>query len=103
MLSALAPVVQTLLALVSDLLPSIGVTSTVVTSIITSLENIVPIITAEAQPLLADVQSIIAFLKNGSAALTADQLASLNALSAQIDATFEDDATADGYPTPAGS
>ena len=104
MLSTLAPVIQTLLALVGGLLPTLGVNgSSVAARVISALENIVPVLAANASPLLTEVQSIIAALRNGSTPLAADQLAALDALDAQIDAQFEADATAAGLPAPSAA
>lgn len=101
---ALASVIQVLLTLVSGLLPSLGVGGgSVVAQIIAGLENIVPVLAAEGATLLSEVQSIIASLRNGSTPLTADQLTALDALDAQIDAAFEADATAAGFPAPSGA
>ncbi|MDE2106270.1 MAG: hypothetical protein KGL39_54120 [Patescibacteria group bacterium] len=103
-MTALASVVQVLLTLVSGLLPSLGVSSTnVIAQIIAGLENIVPVLASEGAALLTEVQSIIASLRNGSTPLTADQLTALDTLDAQIDAAFEADATAAGFPAPPAS
>ena len=97
MLSTLVPVIQTLLGLVGGLLPTLGVSGTsVVVEIISALETIVPVLASNASTLLVEVQSVISALRNGSTPLTADQLAALDALDAQIDAAFEADAKAAG-------
>ena len=97
----LSVAIQTLLALISGLLPLLGVgSSSVVAEIIAALEAIVPIIAANAQNFLAPVQAIIATL-SGSGLVTAAQMATLRALDAQVDSAFEAAANAAGYPNPA--
>lgn len=95
--------IQTLLALIQGVLPTLGVgSSSVVAEIVSALETIVPVITANAQNFLAPVQAIIATL-SGSGAVTAAQVSTLQALDAQCDAAFEAAANADGFPTPDAS
>ena len=86
--------ISTLLALIEALLPTLGVgTSSVVAKILEALINIVPIIAANAANFLTPVKNIIAALQN-SGAVTADQMAQLSTLDAQVDAAFEAAATA---------
>ena len=87
--------IQILLTLIQGLLPSLGVASTsVVDQILAALIQIVPIISANAANFLQPVQNIIAALQS-SGALTADQLAALAALDAQVDAAFDAAVAAD--------
>jgi hypothetical protein len=70
------------------LLPSIT-SSKAVNSVLTALIQIVPLAIKEAQAVLPAIQNIIAALSANPAA-TAQQLATLQALDAQVDASFED-------------
>jgi hypothetical protein len=95
--------IQTLLALVSGLLPEFGVASTsVIDKVLAALQTLLPIISSNFTGLLGDVQNVIATLQT-TGNLTAAQLATLQTLSAQADAAFESAATADGLPNPAPS
>jgi hypothetical protein len=59
-----------------------------VTNIIDVLSKMLPFILAEVEALYAPVKNIIAAL-SANPATTADQLAQLQALDAQVDAAFE--------------
>lgn len=81
--------IEALLALISALLPSIGVaSSTVVAQIITALIQIVPVLAASATDLITPVKNIITALQT-SGAVTPAQLDALDALDAQCDAAFD--------------
>lgn len=81
--------IEALLALISGLLPSLGIGSaTVIGKIIEALVTVVPIIANNLPNLLASVKNIIAALQT-SGAVTQDQLDQLAALDAQVDAAFE--------------
>lgn len=84
----MSAVLQTLLTLIQNLLPQIGVNSKVVTTILTALIQLVPIVIQEASDILPAIKNIIAALSANPAA-TADQLKTLQALDAQVDAAFE--------------
>ena len=96
--------IQTLLALIEALLPTIGVASTsVIEKIVAALVQIVPIIAANASNFLTPVKNIIAALQS-SGAVTPDQMTALQALDAQVDAAFEAAATdASAAPDPAAT
>jgi len=74
---------QTILSLIPQITDSKGVNQ-----VVTTLLQIVPYAVKEAQQLLPMIQNIIAALsaKDG---VTADHLAALKALDAQVDAAFE--------------
>jgi hypothetical protein len=97
-----ATILTTLLQLIQSLLPQIGVNSKIVTTIITALIQLVPIAVQEAQDILPAIRNIIAAL-SANPATTADQLAALKTLDAQVDAAFEDAVTAylANHPAPA--
>jgi hypothetical protein len=59
-----------------------------VSPILAILGQVVPVVVQEAQDLAPIVKNIIAALKNDPTA-TADELATLDALDAQVDAAFE--------------
>ena len=81
--------IQTLLALIEALLPTIGVASTsVIEKIVAALVQIVPIIAANASNFLTPVKNIIAAL-SATPATNAAQLGQLQVLDAQVDAAFE--------------
>lgn len=95
--------IQTLLTLIESLLSEIGIgTSSVVEKILAALIQIVPIIAQNATNFLTPVKNIIAALQS-SGAVTADQMAALQALDAQCDAAFETAAAAAGAPTTSAS
>lgn len=82
--------ISAILALIEQLLPSILSTSNaaLVTNILTALTALLPYIIQEVQTLAEPVKNIIAALQANPAA-TADQLAELQKLDAQVDAAFE--------------
>lgn len=66
-----------------------GVTSAkIVSRVLTALIQIVPVAIKEAQDVLPAIQNIIAAL-SANPATTEEQLATLKALDAQVDAAFE--------------
>ncbi len=81
---------QVIIAGVSLLASLVGkiTDSASVNNIITILEAWLPTIISEIQSLVPVVQGIIATLK-GSDVLTADQIAAIDALNAQVDADFD--------------
>lgn len=100
-LTIIATVLQTILSIIPQITDSKGINK-----VVTMLLQIVPIIVKEAQDLLPMVQNIIAALSSKDG-VTAEQLAALKALDAQVDAAF--DAAVAAYlanhpanPTPAG-
>lgn len=81
--------IQILLTLVTTLLEDAGVaSSSLIIKILAALSDLVPVIIAQAPALIAPVQNIIAVLKT-SGPLSAEQLATLDALNAQCDAAFD--------------
>jgi hypothetical protein len=85
-----------ILALVAQIAPVISDAGSI-TNIITTLEGFVSAATAEVEAVLPMIKNIIAALKSNGA-VTADQMAALNALDAATDAAFEQAAAADGAP-----
>lgn len=81
-------VIQTFLTLVQALLPQIGLNSKVVNTILNALIQLVPVAIKEAQEVLPAIQNIINAL-SANPATTEQQLATLKALDAQVDAAFE--------------
>lgn|ERR1700744_720206 len=86
-------IVLTLLSLIQSLLPQIGVDSTAVTKIIAALIQIVPLVVNLSSSVIQSVQNVIAALKT-SGALSADQVAALDALSDEIDQNWQSSMTA---------
>ena len=82
----------TVLALLGQLLPALSDNSEMIANIINALIQIIPVIVKEVQDVAPMVKNIIAALKNDPAT-TADQLAQLDALDAQVDQAFEAAAT----------
>ena len=82
----------TVLALLGQLLPALSGNSEMIANIINALIQIIPVIVKEVQDVAPMVKNIIAALKNDPAT-TADQLAQLDALDAQVDQAFEAAAT----------
>jgi phage-related protein len=94
-LSALATAIVTML---TSLLPLItGSGSSTITTIINTLIQLIPLVTSEIAALATPIKNIIAAL-SANPATTAEQLATLQALDAQVDAAFEAAATAAGEP-----
>lgn len=77
----------TALTLLADIAPFID-DSTEIGKIIGFLETAIPWVAQEASDLLQPIQAIIAALKNNGA-VTPDQITSLQALDAQVDAAFD--------------
>lgn len=78
------------LAMIEQILPMIGSTSTTVTmieNVINVLTQLMPYIVNEVSTVYTAVKNIIAQLSN-SGAPTADQLAALQALDTQVDAAW---------------
>jgi hypothetical protein len=82
-LTIISTVLQTILSIIPQITDSKGINK-----IVTMLLQIVPIIVKEAQDLLPMVQNIIAALSSKDG-VTADQVAALKVLDAQVDAAFE--------------
>lgn len=85
-----------ILALIAQIAPVISDAGSI-TSIITTLEGFVSAATAEVKAVLPMIKNIITALKSNGA-VTADQMAALNALDTATDAAFEQVAAADGAP-----
>jgi phage-related protein len=93
--------IETILTLISGLLPEFGVASTsVIDKILSALITIVPVIAQNASNFLQPVQNIITALQS-QGNLTADQMTQLEALNASCDQAFEAAANAAGLPNPA--
>lgn len=84
-ITALLQLIQTVV------LPNLNSTS-VIAKVITTIEQLVPVILAGAQSLVPIVQNIIEALR-GSGVITTEQLDQLDTLEAQLDDAF--DAAAD--------
>lgn len=82
-------ILTSLLTLVSNLVPTIGGTTSTVGMVINTLTEVVPLVVKEYEDVAPFVKNIITALKNGSE-VTQDQLDQLDALEAQIDAAFDD-------------
>lgn len=90
-------IVTVLITLLGRLVPAIGANADLINTIITALEQIVPVLIQEYKDLVPIVQNIIAALK-GTDGISADQWAALDALEKQIDADFEQAASDEGMP-----
>ncbi len=91
-MNAIIPVLITLLG---KIVPAIGANSDLINTIVTALEQIVPVLIQEAKDLVPEVQNIIAALK-GTDGITTDQWNQLDALEQQIDAEFDSAAKDEG-------
>lgn len=89
---------STALTVIEDLAP-LASDAGKVGSIVTMLETWLPVIVTEASDLITPVKNIIAALSSNSA-VTADQLAALQALDAQADAGFDAALAAYNAATP---
>jgi hypothetical protein len=92
--------IETLLVLIQGLLPTLGRVASadalaIVDQVLAALVKIVPIIAANASNFLQPVKNIIAALQ-ASGNVTADQMAQLQALDAQVDAAFDAAASSAG-------
>lgn len=81
-------IVSVLITLLGKIVPAIGANADLINTIITALEQIVPVLIQEYKDLVPEVQNIIAALK-GTDGITDAQWAALDALEAQIDAEFD--------------
>lgn len=88
-------IITTVLSLIQAILAGTGVTSTLITSIINTLEQIVPLVVSEVPVLAADVKNIIASLQ-GNSQTPAQLMATLANLDAQADSALDAAAKADG-------
>jgi hypothetical protein len=100
----MSSVITAIITLIEQLLPAItsAGNATLIDSILQALVGMMPFIIQEVQSLAAPVKNIIAAL-SANPATTADQLAQLQALDTQVDAAFEAAAAqtdADGKTTP---
>lgn len=84
----MTPIITAVVTLLGQLLPLIGGNSTAIASVIQTLIALLPAITQEIETLVPMVKNIIAALQ-ADPATTADQLATLAALDQQCDAAFE--------------
>jgi hypothetical protein len=80
-------ITSTALTIIEDIAPLVSNSGTI-GKIIAALETYLPIIAKEATDLLQPIKNIITALSSNSA-VTADQLAALQALDAQADAAFD--------------
>jgi hypothetical protein len=82
--------IETLLTLISGLLPELGANAatSVVEKILAALISIVPVIASAAPNFITEVKNIIAALQQ-SGAVTPDQITQLQQLDAQCDAAFD--------------
>lgn len=83
-------VIVTIITLIEGLLPAITSQANVgmIDNILNALTSMLPFIIQEIQTLVTPVKNIIAAL-SANPATTAQQLSSLQALDAQVDAAFE--------------
>ena len=84
MLTSLA---SSVIALLTEILPTIGGASPSVGTVIAVLTQLIPVAVQEGQALVAPIKGIIAALSAGP--VTAAELTTLQALDAQVDAAFE--------------
>ena len=86
--------ITAVIALIEQLLPAItsAGNASIIASVLNALVSMLPFIIQEVQALITPVKNIIAAL-SANPATTADQLATLQALDAQVDAAFNDAAT----------
>lgn len=80
-------IASTALTVIEDLAPLVS-TSSQIGNIISMLETWVPVVAQEASDLVTPIKNIISALSSNSA-VTAAQLAALQALDAQADAAFD--------------
>lgn len=85
-MNTVAVIASSFLSMLLAVLPKIGVDSTAVTSIISFLSSVLPILIQEAQDVLPLVRNIIDQLQ--SETMTDDQRDELNALSKQVDDAY---------------
>lgn len=85
--STIALITSTALTIFEDVAPLITDSSTI-GKVISALETYLPIVATEATDLITPIKNIITALSS-NAAVTADQIASLQALDAQADAAFD--------------
>lgn len=81
-------ILLTALQLLLSLLPQIGLNNANVNQILAMLIQIVPIVSKLSGPIVDSVKAIIAALQS-SDDLTPEQLATLDALSAELDAQYD--------------
>lgn len=86
-------VVLTVLGLLQGLLSQIGTNTGAVNQILTALIQIVPIVVNLSLPIVNSVKAVISALQT-SANLTDDQITTLLALSADLDAAWQNAVTA---------
>lgn len=100
----MSAVISAVLAMIEQLLPAVmsASESSVIASVINTLVQILPFIIQEVQALYQPVKNIIAAL-SANAATTADQLATLQQLDAQVDTAFEAIAAQADPDAPAAS
>lgn len=80
-------IASTALTVIEDLAPLVS-TSSQIGNVIAMLETWVPVVAQEASDLSTPIKNIISALSSNSA-VTAEQLAALQALDAQADAAFD--------------
>jgi len=76
-----------IVAMLTQILPTLGAGSGMVESIITTLIQLIPVVVKEAQDLVAPVQNIIAALR--TKAVTPAQITAMQQLDAVADAAFD--------------
>lgn len=81
-------VLNALVALLSQIVPALSGQGALVTTIINTLVQIIPVLIQESQDVLPEVKNIIAVLKDDPAT-TQEQFSQLAALDAQVDAAFD--------------
>ncbi len=87
-------VIELALSLLEQLLPQLGVANApLVEKIVEALVALTPVLVKEYQDVLPMVKNVITALK-GNTSITADQLTALESAETQLDASFEQAATA---------
>lgn len=89
-------IVGVILKLVTDLLPSLGVSAaaeSTITAIVTALTDLLPLVANEIETVAPMLRQVIDDAENKNA-LTPDQVAALRTVSDQYDAAFEKSAAA---------
>ncbi len=95
MMSSIASAV---VALLTQLLPILSTSAgSTVAAVINTLLQIIPVVVQEATVLITPIKNVIAALSSNPAT-TAEQMATLATLDAQVDVAFEAAAAAAGAP-----
>jgi len=102
MLAVITTVLNLITATLLPLLGTSAATATLIGNVVTTIENLLPVIIQFVPQLYQSVKNIIQAL-TADPATTADQLAKLQSMDAQLDAAFEAAAQAVDPDAPAPS